>query len=76
MVNPEAVQEWHASPVTIEMMELLKKEQDRLMKSMAQGHFLNMDNPMGSFGSAAKTVGSIEGIATVFKLLSKEGADE
>jgi hypothetical protein len=72
MINPEAKQEWRGNPVTIEMMELLEQEKQRLMESMGYGHFLNLDNPMGSFGSAAKTVGAIEGINTVFKLLQEE----
>lgn len=69
MTNPEEIQEWRSNPVTLEMMVLIEREKQRLMESMGHGHFLNLDNPMGSFGSAAKTVGAIEGINTVFKLL-------
>ena len=72
MINPEAVQEWKANPVTMEMMTLLENERQRLMESMANGHFLNLENPMGSFGSAAKIVGEIEGINTAVKLLQEE----
>jgi hypothetical protein len=72
MINPEAVQEWKANPVTMEMMVLLEQEKQRLMESMANGHFLNMDNPMGSFGEAAETVGEIKGINQAVKLLSEE----
>jgi hypothetical protein len=42
------------------------------MESMANGHFLNLDNPMGSFGSAVKIVGEIEGINQAVKLLQEE----
>ena len=72
MINPEAAEEWRGNPVTISMMELLEQERQRLMESMANGHFLNLDNPMGSFGSAAKTVGAIEGINQAVKLLQEE----
>ena len=72
MINPEAAQEWKANPVTMEMLAVLENEKQRLMESMANGHFLNLDNPMGSFGSAAKIVGEIEGINTAVKLLQEE----
>ena len=72
MINPEATQEWKANPVTIEMMGVLEQEKQRLMESMANGHFLNLVNPMGSFGSAVKIVGEIEGINQAVKLLQEE----
>jgi len=72
MINPESIQEWKANPVTMEMMGALEKEKQRLMEAMGNGSFLNLDNPMGSFGEAAGMVGEIAGINTACKLLQEE----
>ena len=71
MVNPEAVQEWRGNPVTIEMLNLLSQEKDRIMESMASGHLLNMDSMEESFGNTAHAVGEIAGISRVFELLQE-----
>jgi len=75
MVNPEAVQEWKANPVTLAMMELIEQEKQRLMEAMANGHFLNLENMEESFGNTAKFVGKCEGLDTLKNIVEEE-ADE
>ena len=72
MINPEAVQEWRANPVTMEMMVLLGKEKQRLLEAMGNGHYLNLENMEESFGNAAKCVGMVEGIDRFFNLIKEE----
>jgi hypothetical protein len=72
MINPEAVQEWRANIVTIEMVALLEKEKQRLMEAMGNGNFLNLENMQESFSATAKCVGVIEGIDTACKLLQED----
>jgi len=71
MINPEAVQEWNANPVTVEMMGLLEKEKTRIMESMANGHFLNLDSMETTFGDYANAVGEVAGINRIFTLLQE-----
>ena len=71
-MSPEAKQEWKGSPVTIEMMDILEKEKQRLMEAMGNGNFLNLENMQESFGATAKCIGEIAGIDTACKLLQEE----
>jgi len=76
MINPEAIQEWKVNPVTVQVMALLEKEKNRILESMGNGHFLNLENMEESFGNAAKCIGEIQGISRFFDLLEEERADE
>ncbi len=76
MINPEALEEWKANPMTRQVMALLNEEKQNLLVSMGMGHFLNLENMEESFGNAAKNVGVIEGIDKFFNLLEREVEDE
>ena len=71
MINPEAVQEWMANPVTIEMMGMLKKEKQSILESIGQGHFFTPENMEETFGNTSKVIGVIEGIDKFFNLLKE-----
>ena len=72
MINPEAKQEWLSNPVTLEVLVLLGKEKQRLLESMGNGNFLNLESMEESFGNAAKNVGVVEGIDLVVELLQED----
>jgi hypothetical protein len=71
-MNPEALEEWRGNPITRQVMELVKEEKQRLLESMGNGHFLNLENMEESFGNAAKCVGVVEGVGMFFSLLDRE----
>ena len=76
MISPEAMQEWASNPMTIAFLELLEAEKQRIMEGLGNGHFLNFDNPTGSFGNAAHSVGEISGINRVFQLIQETTHDD
>ena len=76
MINPEAMQECKANPITIEFMALLEKEKQMLLEAMGNGHFLNLENMAESFGAAAKNVGIVEGLDKISELLEREEENE
>jgi len=76
MINPEALEEWKANPITLQVMKLLEQEKQNLLEGMGNGHFLNLENMEESFGNAAKCVGVVEGISRFFDLLEERREDE
>lgn len=72
MASPEAMQEWKANPVTIDVMALLENEKKRIMELMGNGFFLQLDSKDATFANIAKQVGVIEGIDKVFELLEED----
>jgi len=72
MVNPEAVQEWKANPVTMAMMEAIEEYKQNLLYAMAQGHYYNPESMEETFGNTAKFCGEVQGIETLKRIITEE----